>query len=417
VYVDDIPQTLGVDFTVEPVDSTARQVIFATAPATGQHILIAVTTQAQAFVTSGQYLFIDTNQGVVLTAGDVITVATWNDTRQQNIITTVYVGPVETGATVTEGFDETDFDAANINFEPGSFDYTAGTIVTKNDLFLTRADTIPTRLAVTLNGFRLFYGEDFTVVNGEIILAESIGTLNSADIVMITEFTNSQVPDAMAFRIFQDMRGAQATYRITTNSTTTLAQNLSSSDDVIYVDNAANLPTPELANNIWGVITINGERIMYRNIDTGNNTVSSLLRGTAGTAIADHSVGEYVYSLSRDNIMPTEFQNYIDSNTFMADGSTQQFVATNITFDDADSTLEVAAVEVWVGGTKLTDGYTITGSNPVVVEFDSPPANGSEIVVLVRRGVTWYAPGNGTPSNGVALQDTNTDAARFLRGL
>ena len=416
VYVNDIPQTLGVDFTVEPFDSTARQVLFATAPADGQHILIAVTTQAQALITSGS-LFINTTQGVVLTAGDIITVTTWNDTRQQNIITTVYVGPVSSGATVTEGYDETDFDAATLNFEPGSFDYTAGVVVVNNDLYLARPDTVPSRLGVTLNGFRLYYGEDFTVVNGEIILAESIGILDPADVVMITEFTNSQVPDAMAFRIFQDMRGVQATYRITNNSTTTLVQNLSSTDDVIYVDNVTNLPTPDIANNIWGVITIDGERIMYRDVDTGNNTVSSLLRGTAGTAIAAHSTGAYVYSLSRGNIMPAEFQNYIDSNTFLADGSTQQFVATNISFDDADSTLEVAAVEVWVGGTKLTDGYTVTGSNPVVVEFDTPPANGSEIVILVRRGVTWYAPGNGTPSNGVALQDTNTDAARFLRGL
>jgi hypothetical protein len=37
-------------------------------------------------------------------------------------------------------------------------------------------------------------------------------------------------------------------------------------------------------------------------------------------------------------------------------------------------------------------------------------------LILVRRGVTWYAPGAGTASNGVALQDTDTQAARFLRG-
>jgi hypothetical protein len=417
VYIDDIPQTLGVDFTVEPFDSTARQVIFATAPADGQRILIAVTTQAQALITSGQYLFIDTTQGVVLTAGDIITVATWNDTRQQNIITTVYVGPVQTGVTVTEGYDNTDFDAADISFEPGSFDYAEGVVVNNNDLFLAHADTVPARLGVTLNGYRLFFGEDFSVVNGEIVLAESIGILNASDVIMITEFTNSQVPDAMAFRIFQDMRGVQATYRITPNSTTTLAMNLLANDDIIYVDNVANLPTPDIANNIWGVITINGERIMYRTVDTENNTVSSLLRGTAGTAVASHSAGAYVYSLSRSDIMPDEFQNYISSNTFSADGATQQFVATNIAFDGTDSTTEVAAIEVWVGGTRVTDGYTITGENPVVVEFDTAPANGVEIVILVRRGVTWYAPGDGTPSNGVALQDTNTDAARFLRGL
>jgi hypothetical protein len=79
--------------------------------------------------------------------------------------------------------------------------------------------------------------------------------------------------------------------------------------------------------------------------------------------------------------------------------------------------LLVEAVEVWVGGSRVTDGYTITGSSFVGVEFETAPADGVEIVILARRGVTWYAPGDGTPSNGVALQDTETQAARFLRGL
>jgi len=79
--------------------------------------------------------------------------------------------------------------------------------------------------------------------------------------------------------------------------------------------------------------------------------------------------------------------------------------------------LPIESVEVWVGGTRITDGYTISDVDPVTVEFETAPAAGVEIVILARRGVTWYAPGINTPSNGVALQDTNTQAARFLRGL
>jgi hypothetical protein len=174
---------------------------------------------------------------------------------------------------------------------------------------------------------------------------------------------------------------------------------------------------PDVENNIWGVLTIGGERIMYRNRDVNANTVSSLLRGTAGTAIASHEASSIVYAMGRGEIMPAEFQNYIDSNYFLGDGSTVEFAATNITFNDTDSTLEVEAVEVWVGGTRVTNGYTITGSNPVVVEFNTAPADGTGITILVRRGVNWYQPGIDTPSNGFALQDTNTEAARFLRGL
>ena len=81
------------------------------------------------------------------------------------------------------------------------------------------------------------------------------------------------------------------------------------------------------------------------------------------------------------------------------------------------------SVEVWVGaepgipGERVTSGYTLIGAAPVKVEFDVAPADGVGVTILVNRGVTWYAPGAGTPSNGVALQDTDTPAARFLRGL
>ena len=415
VYINDVPQTLGSDFTVEPYTGDHRHVVFNTTPTTGERILIAVTTNAQARVVSGTNLYFNPAYGLVPVAGDIITVTTWNDTRQQDILTTVYVGPVQTGAVVTEGFDTTDYSPANINGDPGSFDYTSGVIVTSNNLYLPQPVDNPDRLWVSLNGKRLFYGEDFVIVNDEIILAT--GIISTTDVVMITEFTNSVVPEAMAFRIFQDMRGVQATYRITPNTTTELTQTLGDYDDVIYVADASKLDEPDIAANIWGVLTIGGERIMYRNRNVVNNTISSLRRGTAGTAIASHEAGAVVYALGRSDIMPAEFQNYIDSNYFLGDGSTVIFDATNISFSDTDSTLEVEAVEVWVGGTRVTSGYTIIGSNPVGVEFDTAPAAGTGITILVRRGVNWYQPGVNEPSDGVALQDTNTQAARFLRGL
>jgi hypothetical protein len=76
-------------------------------------------------------------------------------------------------------------------------------------------------------------------------------------------------------------------------------------------------------------------------------------------------------------------------------------------------------VRVYVGGIEQTDivDYTVTSLDTVSVTFVEPVPEGQEVTILVRRGVTWYAPGINTPSNGVALQDTNTQAARFLRGL
>jgi hypothetical protein len=263
-------------------------------------------------------------------------------------------------------------------------------------------------------GNRLFYGKDFIIVGEELVL--NTGVISSISTLMVTQFTESVVPEAMEFRVFQDMRGVQATYRMTTDTTTALAQPLSDSADIIYVTDANALSEPNVASNIWGVITINGERIMYRERDTVNNTVSSLRRGTAGTAATNHTVGSVVYDLGRGNIMPAEFQNYVVSNTFLANGSTTAFVATNIDFDVSQSAIVDSAVEVYVGGTRVTAGYTVSGIAPITVTFNIAPAAGVEVLILVRRGVTWYAPGINTPSNGVALQDTDTQAARFLRG-
>lgn len=419
VYINDIPQTLGVDFTVEPYDgSTPREVIFATTPAIGDKILIAVTTNTQCRIDSGQLTF-DPTQGLVPGTGDIISVITWNDTRQQDILTKVFVGPVTTGVTVTVGYDDSEFDQGPTIDDPlvvlSTFDESVGTSVTVNDLQLGRVITDPYRLWVTINknttggGHRLFYGQDFTIVGEELVLTS--GVMDTTDVLMITEFTNSVVPDAMAFRIFQDMRGVQATYRITPSTTTALSQQLGISDDIVYVVDAGALDEPALASNIWGVLTVNGERIMYRERDTVNNTVSGLLRGTAGTAIAEHSVDSVVYNLGRGNLMPEQFQNYIVSNSTLANGTTTVFTATDITTTEDD------AVEVYVGGILQTAGYTITANSPISITFTTAPADGSEVTILVRRGVTWYAPGAGTPSNGVALQDTDTQAARFLRGL
>ena len=252
----------------------------------------------------------------------------------------------------------------------------------------------------------------------------------------MTMFTDSIVPESMAFRIFQDMRGVQATYRITAATSTTLSQDLSASADTIYVTDASALTEPNLEIGVFGVITIDGERIMYRYRNTALNTVSSLLRGTAGTAAASHSAGADVYDTGRGNLLDQRYQNYTVSDTSMGDGTTSVFYAPSIDVADfEDSSTENLSIEVYVGGrrqykysdTTTTSEYRwfLSQFDPVTIEFVvdgavypelRAPAEGSEVTILVRQGVTWYQQGATTASNGVALQDTDTLAARFLRG-
>ena len=432
VWVDNVLQVQSVgatagDYSVSNWDGSnvpGRQVVFNTAPAAGASILISVDTQS-GYAIVGDELQIIVN----LNIGDIITAITWNDTSEQNILTLVFDGPIQTGTTINEPYDNTLYDSGGIDYAPGAYDYTIGTAVAINDFDLQRTGVSANRLWVTLDGYRLFEGSDYTV-DGQYLML-SAGAINPGSIVAVTEFTESIVPEAVGFRIFQDMRGVQATYRMTDATTTTLVQSLSATADVIYVANANNLSEPDLPAGIFGIITVDGERIMYRNRDTALNTVSGLQRGTAGTAAASHSVGAIVYDIGIGNLLSSTYQDYVVKDTSMGDGTTSLFYAPNINiaeFGDS-STAYVESIEVYVGGIRQYNysepagnseyRYIVTDFGPLAIEFITDdiypaPAAGSEVTILQRRGKSWYEPGDGNPSNGVALQETNTVAARFL---
>jgi hypothetical protein len=439
VWVDGELQTQGFgadpgDYSVTNWDGSnvpGRQVVFNTPPEPGSRILISVSTVADYTVAGNQLQIVG-----LINLNDQFQIITWNDTTQQNILTQVFTGPVISGIVINEPYDSTDYDAGTLNDAPGSYDYTTGAAVSNNDFFLDRTEVDPSRLWVTLNGFRLFEGVDYTVTGNQIILAS--GAIGPQDVLVVTQFTNSIVPDAIGFRIFQDMRGAQSTYRITDNTTTALAADLSSTADVIAVLDASKLSEPNLAIGQFGVLTINGERIMYRQRNLNNNTVSGLRRGTAGTGAAEHPEGSAVYDLGPGNLLFEEYQDYVIKDTSIADGSTLIFDAPSINIDDSgdSSTISAQSIEVYVGGirqyaynqTQAESEYrwVINTYSPVSIEFveDSvveppltAPAAGLEVTILVRRGQSWYQPGVDTASNGQPLQETNTLAARFLRGL
>jgi hypothetical protein len=293
-----------------------------------------------------------------------------------------------------------------------------------------------TTVVVAANNLVLTPTVDYTYASGVVTLTRPATT--GSQIVVLESNPESA---GLSFRIFQDMRGVQATYRITPATTTTLTQDLLITDDVIYVANADALAQPDVSANIWGVLTVNAERIMYRALDRATNTVSGLLRGTAGTAVANHSTGAIVYNMSRDNFLPVPYQNYVVSDSQLGNGTNTIFVANNVSlvygegydtlpydvgtitgepgsYDFGETVAPDSAVEVYVGGIRIQTGYTITQNQPVVVVFDTAPPDGVDVTILVRRGVTWYQQGVDplTPSNGEPLQVTETVPAQFFRG-
>ena len=414
VYVNNTALILGVGFVLEPwAGGSSRSVQLTVPPAAGDTVLISVNHAADYYI-SGTTLIWKAGSPLVPIAGDILSFTTFNDTSQQQILTQVFVGPTSSGLLISEGYDTTLYDVGDVSDAAGSFDFATGTVVQSNRFDTGRVITNASRLDVTLDGFYLFEDSDFVVDGMAIVILGA--PISASQVVAITSFTSSVVPGEIAFRIFQDMRGQQSTYRITTATSTVLAQALDAYDDIIYVADAANLSEPNLPQGIFGLITINGERIAYRNRDTTANTVSGLRRGTAGTGAADHAAGSAIYDIGSGNLLPAEYQDRVIADNFLGDGSTTVFTANSIDLGLLDPADVDLAVQVYVGGILQSGGYTITADDPVSVTFATAPTAGYQVSIRVRQGLSWYEPGTNTASNGVALQETDTLAARFIRG-
>jgi hypothetical protein len=380
VYVDQQRLFLAVDYTVSAWDgSSDRYVEFNTAPVAGARIVIALTTDADYLINGNQLIL-----RVGAAFGAVIGVTTWNDTQEQGLLTQVFVGPTESGVTVGEPYDSTTFDAGSVTGDPGSYDYSAGTVIATNDFDTGRPILDTERLWVTLNGWRLMAGNGYTVSGSVVTVSGSI--IGPGDVLVITSFTQTVVPEALAFRIFQDMLGIQKMYRILPETSTVLTQPLSATDDIIYVRNAKNLDEPDLNNNIFGQLTINGERITYRERDDWGNTVSGLRRGTAGTGADSHSVDAAVLSIGRGELLPTQYQQNILEQTYLADGTTTTFNAEFGYVNEIDVYLG-GSIQCYVGATIGTlveipqEDFTIISVDPITVQLNFVPNAGQQFRV------------------------------------
>ena len=413
VYINTVPLTLGVDYVVDAyIPGSDRTITLTSLPPVGAIVLISVRTASPYYINGNQLIF-KVGGGVVPVLGDIISVTTFNDTAQQELLTQVFVGPETQGTLLTEGYDETVYDLATVNNDPGSYDWSEGILVQLNRFDTGRLIENSSRILVTLNGRYLFADQDY-YVDGQYVVIPG-APISSIAVVAITSITDSVIAGGIEFRIFQDMRGQQTTYRVTANTQTTLTQSVQVNDDVIYVDNVGHLSDPDLPNGIFGIVVIDGERITYRYKDGLLNTISGLRRGTAGTGAASHPAGNYVIDSGYSNALPVEYQDRVVYQNYLSNGNQTEFIAEDIILTGNTSVLE-ESVQVYVAGTLQQGGYTVTSVAPVTVEFDTAPTQNYQVSIQVRQGKSWYMPGDGTASNGQALQVTNTLAARFIRG-
>jgi hypothetical protein len=111
-----------------------------------------------------------------------------------------------------------------------------------------------------------------------------------------------------------------------------------------------------------------------------------------------------------------EYQDRVVYTNTLADGTNKTFTAPNINLSALSLSFAKQAILVYVAGIRVYTGYTMNSVAPASITFVTAPTAGYEVSIRVRQGFGWYQPANGNPSDGRALQITQTDAARFFRG-
>lgn len=140
------------------------------------------------------------------------------------------------------------------------------------------------------------------------------------------------------YRIEKNMNDYYRFQRIAANSSVYVVNNAPAyGTDIIVISDPRNLTIPDVDRGLPGVVYINGERIVYWELNFIDGSLRRLQRGTEGTGANIHLAGSLVIDASHE----TEFAQigtgtraeWFDANLWFGDGTEQS----NITIGNSDS--------------------------------------------------------------------------------
>ena len=365
-------------------------VTFATTPATGSVVTITVLPSGD-YYTVGDQLHV--NATVVQTSASidtVIQVNTYNDSALTDLRTEVfshtsavhiyYNGFGVYGGTVLQNL------------------YARGQIRLTNDAFSVN------QINVFKNGVFLSPGQGWTLQPGTRDIINVVGGISDSDTIVVHYFAGSATDYMIGFRIFKDMLGRLNYYRIAQENSAVVAQAVTETDNTIYFEDVTGLQTPTATKP--GVIMLGKERIEYRTL--GMDNISNLRRGTHGTSVQTHDIGDLATDIGSRNLLPPS--DIAKNTTAITDGSTASYALPVLLDTSIHST---DSIQVYLGGRKVTSGYTVddTAGNYDQVTFDVTPKAGMRVVILVKQAANWYD----ISQPDLWLGDTNTIWAKFIR--
>ena len=272
---------------------------------------------------------------------------------------------------------------------------------------------------VTLNGELLAPSVDYKVTNDQMFVKIN-RSLATNDVIDIIHFTAPKFVSKFGYRQFKDMMNKTHYKRLGNTNKYQLATSLKWSDQDLELTDATGITEPSIANNLPGVLFIDGERLEYF-VKVGNK-LSQLRRGTYGTGVKNiHVVGEEVLDQGQFQTVP--YKDEFLTEQYTADGSTN---AITIGFTPKSAN----EFELFVGGKRMrkndisiydpTQGqdspeadvtspaeFTVDGISPVVTLATTPIA-GTKIITIRKQGKKWQ-------SGIKPLSQSDNDIARFLR--
>jgi hypothetical protein len=259
---------------------------------------------------------------------------------------------------------------------------------------------------------------DYKVTNDRFFVRMAT-PLNENDAVEVIQFAESgPTVSKFGFRQFKDMLNRTVYKRLGDVNKYRLQADLKQFDKEILVENGETMFIPDKANNVPGVVFVNGERIEYMVKD--GNSLQQLRRGTLGTGVRDiHNVGDELFDQGFQQTIPYQDKTLV--NTYEGDGTTSEF-----TLDWTPAS--VNEFEVFVGGKRQRKNamymfdptvdqdspegdvlqpaqYSILGNTMTLL---TAPADGVRITVIRRVGKVWNDPGK-------TLGKTENAIAQFLR--
>jgi hypothetical protein len=305
VYVNGQRKTFGADYTLTALDgSTLRSVIFNTAPAMGDVVVLSETTGAQFSMIDAQTILIAAS--VALTVNSKVRIISYADHDTSLIKTKVYSGAGAATISIPHGFDTIGFDS-----EDSGFDSSSSLIITTNKYPLQYTHTNTNYVLVYQNGQFLQPNTDWDLADSG-SQVEIHRNISASDIIIITEFTENSQGGLTSFRIFKNLLDQTNYYAINYSDSTKLSADLGIFDTEISVQNALALPAPSTAYAKPGVIFINGERIAYWERDTVNNKLGRIIRATGGTGAPQvHAAGSDLVSAGKNQEITSLYDNSI----------------------------------------------------------------------------------------------------------